>query len=263
MGQTEITLFIIVVNVILLIFVIGTIVFIFQYRRRKVIHEKEKALIEEQHKVELLHIQLNVQQQTMQFIGREIHDSVAQKLTLASIFSQKMEFENRHPDITANISRISGIINDSLSELRELSKSLTDNRVQDTPLTVLIHQECERVNDTGLCKAILEADSKKEISVTVKSFLLRIVQEFIQNSLKHAGCSYISIRLRDQEQGLLLQVADDGRGFDSDNTASKGIGLNNMKRRASLIGSDFHLVSVPGKGTSLELFIKNEKLIIR
>jgi signal transduction histidine kinase len=261
MGQTEIITFIVLLNVILLIFIFGIIIFVFQYRRRKVLYEKEKALIEQQHRAEILNTQLKIQLQTMQFIGREIHDSVAQKLTLASIYSQKLEFENQVPEISPKLSRISGILNDSLTELRDLSKTLTDNRIQDTDLVVLLRTECERVNDTGICKAVLAADFDQKISVTVKSFLLRIVQEFIQNSLKHARCDRINIYLESNAGGLSLRASDDGNGFDSSNTDFKGIGLNNMKRRIHLIGGIFNLQSEPGKGTSLELTISNEKLL--
>ncbi len=260
MGQAEITVFIILVNLVLVIFISGIIIFIFQYRRKKIIHEKEKALLEEQHKVDLLNARLNVQQQTMQFIGREIHDSVAQKLTLGSIYSQKIEFENKYPDLTEKINRISEIINDSLAELRDLSQSLADNRIQDTSLKDLLKQESENVNNLGFCKAVVAINFNQQISVTVKSFLLRIVQEFIQNSLKHSGCEVIEIALREKEEGLFLSITDDGKGFDSNNTDYKGIGLNNMKRRAQLIGGIYNLQSNPGAGTTLTIFIKKEKL---
>lgn len=261
MGKTETITFIILLNIILLVFISGIIVFVFQYRKRKVIYAKEKSLTEQLHKAELLNTQLKSQQQTMQFIGSEIHDSVAQKLTLASIYSQKLEFENQVPAIGDKLNKISGIINDSLTELRDLSKTLTDNRMQDTSLSSLITLECERVNDTGVCKAVLQSDFNTEISVTVKSFLLRIVQEFIQNSLKHAGCNNINIHLTGTENGLILKASDDGKGFDSENKDFKGIGLNNMKRRINLIGGVAELHSKPGIGTSLELSISNEKLL--
>lgn len=255
MGKTEIIIFIILTNIILLILVSGIIVFVFQYRRRKVLHEKEKALIEEKHKLELLHAQLQAQEQTMQFIGREIHDSVAQKLTLATIYTQKLEYENQYPDLLGRFQRISGVLNDSLEELRDLSRTLADNKMHNTSLGDLLSFECGRVNDTGICRAQLEAGFDQEISVTVKSFLLRIVQEFVQNSLKHAQCDLITIKLRDDEGALFLHASDNGVGFDSNNIQSRGIGLGNMKRRVHLIGGLFNLQSEPGKGTQLEITV--------
>jgi signal transduction histidine kinase len=260
MRQAEITIFIILANIILLILVSGIIIFIFQYRKRKILHEKEKALIEEKHKLDILHTQLQAQEQTMQFIGREIHDSVAQKLTLATIYTQKLEYENQLPAIADKLQRISSVINDSLEELRDLSRTLADNKMHETSLADLLFFECGRVNDTGVCKAVFESDFTREISVTVKSFLLRIAQEFMQNSLKHSEGDLITVQLYQTPEGLLLKAADNGKGFDSTNVQSRGIGLANMKRRVHLIGGLFNLQSEPGKGTQLEITIPEKNL---
>ncbi len=256
----ETTLFVILINIVMLILVVGILVFIFQYRRRKMLYEKEKLLVEEKHKLELLHAQLNVQEQTMQFIGREIHDSVAQKLTLATIYTQKMEYENQFPVLTDRLKKVSSVINDSLEELRDLSRTLTDNRMQEASLSDLLSFECGRVNDTGLCRAVVYSDFKGGISVLVKSFLLRIVQEFIQNSLKHSQGDMITLGLENKEDSLLLTASDNGIGFDSSNVQSRGIGLGNMKRRVHLIGGFFNLHSEPGKGTHLEIKIPCKNL---
>ncbi len=256
----ETTLFIILINIVMLILVVGILVFIFQYRRRKVLYEKEKLLVEEQHKLEILHTQLNAQEQTMQFIGREIHDSVAQKLTLATIYTQKMEYENQFPVLTERLKKVSSVLNDSLEELRDLSRTLTDNRMQEASLSELLSFECGRVNDTGVCRATVHSDYQGRVSVLVKSFLLRIVQEFIQNSLKHSQGDLITLQLRQMPDGLLLSATDNGIGFDSDNVQSRGIGLGNMKRRVHLIGGFFNLRSEPGKGTHLEIKIPGKNL---
>jgi signal transduction histidine kinase len=261
MGSAEITIFIILANVILLILISGIVVFIFQYRKRKLVHEKEKAVMEEKHKLDILHTQLHAQEQTMQFIGREIHDSVAQKLTLATIYTQKLEYENQFPAIADKLQRISGVINDSLEELRDLSRTLADNKMHETSLRDLLYFECGRVNDTGMCKAMLESNFDRQISVTVKSFLLRVVQEFMQNSLKHSGCNLINVRVKEVKEGLILDASDNGKGFDSSNVQSRGIGLSNMKRRIHLIGGLFNLQSEPGKGTQLQIIIPEKNLV--
>ena len=260
MGQSEIKIFIVLTGVVVVIFITGIIIFIFQYRKRKLLHRKEKELLEEQHRIDLLNTQLEIQQQTMQFIGREIHDSVTQKLTLASIYTQRIEFENHYPQLQEKLKGISTIINDSLIELRNFSKSLTESRLENTDLAELLALECERVNDTGICKATLDAAGSVPINTTVKSFLLRTIQEFIQNSLKHSGCRQIDIKLRSDSNGLNLTACDDGKGFDTNAVQSRGIGLNNMKRRIQIIGGVFNLQSAQGKGTELHLFIPVQQL---
>ncbi|MFN8306244.1 MAG: ATP-binding protein [Ferruginibacter sp.] len=261
MGQTEVTIFIIIINAILLILIIGIILFIYQYRRRKLLHQKEKSILEEQHQRELLGTQLEIQQQTMQFIGREIHDSVTQKLTLASIYTQHLAFENRHPGLNEKLDGISHIINDSLDELRELSKSLTNTDLQQRALTDLLLIECNRVNETGICTAAFSSRGEVPgMNNTVKSSLLRIVQEFIQNSLKHSRCRSIWVDVRYEPEGLRLRMADDGCGFDTEAIQGRGIGLNNMRRRIQFMGGMLTLQSETPGGTRLNVFVPSDKL---
>jgi signal transduction histidine kinase len=91
--------------------------------------------------------------------------------------------------------------------------------------------------------------------------LLRIAQEFLQNSLRHASCHNIVIRSTYDQKGLGLLLEDDGKGFEyPGGIAGNGIGISNMKKRALIIGAELTLQSSPGKGTSLDIFIPAETI---
>jgi hypothetical protein len=225
------------------------------------ISKKEKWKVQELHRAELLNNKLEIKQQTLQFIGREIHDNIGQKLTLAAIYAQQMEVANIDHGTTRQLKGISKILNDSLEELRDLSRSLTDTRLENYTLTQLLTLEVERINATGICKVVLElSDGVFTMNVTPKNFLLRIIQEFIQNSLKHSCCKKITVTLHHNESGLIIMVSDDGKGFDLQSIKSEGIGLNNMERRMKIIGGTLDLQSQPGVGTKLNLYIPFEIL---
>ena len=255
MGETEIIVFIIAANLILLIFISGILIFVFQYRKRRILYNKEKAEIEKQHQLDLLNTQLESQRQTMQFIGQEIHDSVAQKLTLASIYAQQLEFENNNEQLHKKLKPVNKILDDSLLELRQLSKNLTDSKLQHEDLASLIRHECEMINATGICIANPEMEEVVELSISMKSSLLRIVQEFLQNSLKHSGCKQILVKVTCLQEQLMVFMCDDGKGFILAEAAHTGIGLDNIRRRIQHLRGKYDLKSEPGKGTSLELVI--------
>lgn len=259
MEQAQIAIFIILATAVLLIFIAGILMFIIQYRRRRLIHDKEKNMLSETHHRELLQAQLLIQTQTMQDIGREIHDNVGQRLTLASIYANQMLADNSGSD--ERLKSIGGIINDSLAELRALSKSLVSADTDAGELAVILGRECDRVRALNICA--LECyitDEGFTISATVKNFIVRIAQEALQNSLKHAGCRHINMRLDfDEIKGITLSISDDGKGFDM-SMPSAGIGLQNMRQRATLVGGELVLESKPGLGTSLRLTIPPEKL---
>jgi signal transduction histidine kinase len=254
MQQTEAITFIIVANILLIGLIAGIILFIIQFRKRKVEHLKEKDMITEIHAKELLSTQLEMQAQTMQHIGREIHDNVGQKLTLASLYTQQLAFENKAPLINDKIEHIGNIINESLSELRQLSKSLTDDRIKDNSIVELLQQECNNIKDLNKCDVVFRCNAQHVVlTYQTKSILLRIVQEFLQNSIKHAECTALEVSLSKEQQVLCLFLKDNGKGFSINQTNSKGIGLANMKKRAALINASFNLASNLCEGTSVQI----------
>lgn len=251
MGQTEIKIFIILTGFSVLVFVIGTILFLFQYRKRRLIYEKEKIMINEKHKLDILHTKLESQQQTMQHIGSEIHDNVGQKLTLASLYSKQLS--SNTVNLEDKIGSISRIIDESLTELRQLSKSLTNPEFANASLLALLNDEAVKINNSGICHVLIHSnETEPGLQQNQKNILFRLLQEFIQNSLKHSGCRKINITIQKQAEKLLIEARDDGKGFNT-TELFEGIGLQNMKRRARQLNASFDLQSGEEKGTVLHL----------
>ena len=143
--DTTIIATLVVFNVIFIAFLGGIIMFIRQYKLKKNQHQDELVLKEEMHQKELLETQVEIQKQTMTHIGREIHDNVGQKLTLASIYVKQFGHENPSEEVQKNTAKIDEILNESLVELRSLSKTLTDNNIGDHTIQQLINQEIEKI----------------------------------------------------------------------------------------------------------------------
>jgi signal transduction histidine kinase len=255
MGKSELIIFIILVNIILLIFIIGTVVFVLEYRKRKLFHEAEKTDILESHRLQLLNAQLEIKSQTMEFIGQEIHDSVTQKLTLASIYSQQIEFGNEHLETKNKLVSINKQINDAIIELRELSHNLTNPTYQNADLKTLIGMECERVNAIGVYTIGSDMGILPPLNTTSKNALLRVVQEFIQNSIKHAECKNIAISISSSDEQLILSLKDDGKGFDVKNTDEQGMGLNTIRNRIQKLDGTCQFTSSQHQGVKLNAYI--------
>lgn len=256
MGKGEVIISLILFNIILATFIVGIVVFVRQYRLKKKQHLQEIANIDALHKEEILETQVEIQSQTMKHIGREIHDNIGQRLTLASLYAQQLILENKVPEVNEKVNDIGVIIDNSLQELRDLSKFLTNDSIEQFTLIELIETECEKLNKLKECKVSFNNHTKKNVfTYKTKSFLFRIIQEFFQNSIKHAQCQNIWVTLSDFNKGITLMLEDDGKGFDVKSLKSRGIGLKNMRKRAELIGGDFILESQRGKGTTLTVKI--------
>jgi len=260
MGKTELLITVILFNIFFVLFVAAIMVYIRKYKQRKKEYLNEIEVKNEIHKRELLATQLEIQQATMQQIGRELHDNIGQKLTLVSLYTQQLLYENKVPEVSERIEQVSQIINQSLQDLRSLSKTLTDDNISQKEIVTLIQEEVDNTNSFKKCKVSFEHNFKQlDLGFAHKNVLLRITQEFIQNSIKHANCKNIFINLNTSEESLWeLNIKDDGVGFDKLNIKSNGIGLTNMKKRAEIIGANFSLESQKNLGTTLHIILKRK-----
>ncbi len=258
MGKTELLITIVLFNLFFVLFVAAILVYIKKYKQRKREYLNEIKITNEIHQKELLTTQLEIQQATMQQIGRELHDNIGQKLTLVSLYTQQLVYENKVPQENERIEQIYQIINASLQDLRSLSKNLTNDNIIENEIVTLIQEEVNHINALKRCRVNFEHNfSEISLEFVKKNVLLRITQEFMQNSLKHARCSNINIQLKSSpETFLVLKIKDDGVGFDYAKLAADGIGLKNMKKRTEIIGGEFNLESKPNFGTMLTITLK-------
>ncbi len=257
MGKSEIIITLITTTIGLAILIACILVFIIQYRNRKIDHKKETDMLNEKHIQDLLEKQLDTQQETMQHIGREIHDNVGQKLTLASLYTKQLSIKNTN-NLDEKIIAISTIIDESLNELRQLSKTLTNPQLANADLLFLLKEEARRINVSGVCHvSIISNQIEIPLPQSSKNVLYRLLQEFIQNSLKHSGCKKITINLEYQTNKIIITANDDGKGFNT-SAPSNGIGLQNMQRRAEELGAIYTLKSTQGKGTEIKIMMNYE-----
>lgn len=254
MWETPVIVTLILFNIIFIAFIGGIVIFIRQYRLKKRIHQQIIISKDENHKKELLETQMEIQTHTMQYIGREIHDNVGQKLTLASLLAQQMLFSEDRLIKADEVRKVNTIIDESLKELRLLSKTLTNDSLKNNSLEILILSECRRINDSGFCQMkFIKPKTNYSLSYSKKSVVYRIFQEFIQNSLKHSKCSSIIVKLTHLTEKLQLEIEDNGIGFNLDRSDFTGIGIHNIRKRADLIDGELIFESSLSKGTKLTL----------
>ena len=254
MGQTEIYIFIILSSLIVGTFITGIVLFMLQYRKRVKLYEQEKQLTEALHQSELQHAKIEIQQLTMSDIGRELHDGIGQRMTLASIYLRQINSQLSPEALNEKSKEVGQILLETLNELRGLSKELTTDQDHLLNLSGLLQTEIERLLALQICEIQYDLQQVSLIQSRKAKFIQRIFQEFVQNSLKYSACQKMDIRLMQQQDTITLQISDDGKGFDL-NAEFHGIGIANMKKRAALIGAELDLHTSPGQGSRMQLQI--------
>jgi two-component system NarL family sensor kinase len=253
-AKDQVVFTIIAVIVILIFLGVLFLVMLFYYNNKKGQMSKEKQLMRASFDKQLLQSKLEIQEQTFDMISQEIHDNVGQILSLAkvqlSILEQREEMDGKL------LSNVKESISQAMTELRDIAKSLSSERLHQMSLADSISQEIRRINRSGFIKVSAEiTGTEKNISDQHKLIAFRIVQEGLQNILKHAGASDVNVSIRYLDDRMYITIFDNGVGFEPETELKKrdGLGLQNILRRAELVGGSAEISSKPGEGTKLQI----------
>ena len=218
--------------------------------------------MQSKHEQALLQTQIEIQEQTLKTISQEIHDNVGQVLSLAKLnlgTFETMESEANQVKINDTKQLVSKAIND----LRDLSRSLHGDKIAELGLQDSVANELKILQNTGQYQtALYITGDNYKLEEQKEMVLFRIVQESLNNAIKHAKAKNININIAYQPELFSLIISDDGSGFDPGalQSAETGIGLKSMQNRAALIGAAFTLNSQNGNGTTITIELKRNNL---
>jgi PAS domain S-box-containing protein len=231
--------------------VAGTACFSRDITKRKK-NEEELHLMEErllnqkvQEQKEVTRAIIKAQERERDYIGRELHDNVSQilastKLYLAMAGKKKEELKEiiKYP---------LELIDSSILEIRVLTSGYVAPR-KDVNLEELIQTLLDKVKDTSAMQTMFTYDTRDDVlNEELKLNLYRILQEQINNIIKHADAKNINVTLMADGNVIQLIIADDGKGFDPD-AKRKGIGISNMINRIESFNGEMRIESSPGNG---------------
>ncbi|GEO03139.1 hypothetical protein AAE02nite_08030 [Adhaeribacter aerolatus] len=234
------------------------VVFIFIHRSQYNKHLKEKEEIKNAFEQEILKAQLEMQEQTLHTLSQEIHDNIGQVLSLAKLNLNTILLADDNP-AAPKINTTKELVGKAIQDLRNLSKSLNTDHISQKKLSEALQLELDMIGKTGVFKTSLHVEGTEEPFDPQKQLILyRMVQEALQNIIKHAKAGCIWVELKYLPEGLELRIQDDGTGFDlaalqNPDVKEKGTGLGNMYHRARLLGADLSIQSQLGKGTLTQL----------
>jgi PAS domain S-box-containing protein len=184
-------------------------------------------------------------------IGEELHDNIGQQLTTIKLFldyANTMTDEKSSEIINLALKSVGDVIND----IRAMSRSLVPFTLKDLGLVDSINELVDSLMRSRSISIDFEQIGFEESMVpeNQKLSLFRIVQEQLNNIIKHSGAYNVWIRLYRQNDEVILEIIDDGKGFDPSNTR-KGVGILNIKNRAEIFNGKAQIFSQHNKGCRL------------
>lgn len=243
--------FIVIGSASLLVLLMFFFLLFLQNSRRRFQYKQDLQLIQTRFEKTLLETQLEIQEQTFTQISQEIHDNIGQVLSLVRLNVSRLSSAGNEE----SISQTDRLLGQAITDLRHLSHNLNSDYLKRSGLVEALAQLLNNLERTGKFTTSFTRDADAEHFTDDDSIILyRIVQEVINNIIKHADASRIAIDISDDKTSTFITVSDNGRGFDT-TVVEGGIGLKNILSRAQMIGGSVDIKSVANQGTTVTITV--------
>ncbi|MCB0714525.1 MAG: sensor histidine kinase [Chitinophagaceae bacterium] len=229
-----------------------------QYKRLKLKKESQlQAAVMKQQQLAVKAV-LKAEENERERIAKELHDGVGQMMSAAkmnlSAYESAANFSNEEEK--ENFEKIIHLVDESCREVRTVSHIMMPNALLKNNLDTAIRAFVNKLNTKILQVAVYTEGLDERLDSNVETVLYRVVQESVQNAIKHSGATRLDISLIRDKDGISGTIEDNGKGFDmAHKNKIEGIGLKNITTRIKFLNGSVDFDSKPGKGTLIALHV--------
>jgi signal transduction histidine kinase len=254
-------------NSIIFVYFIGTLgmvllalslfFFFVTYQKRMLKKQLELNETKAKQQEEILRNTISAQEKERKRIAQDLHDEVGAMLSVVKLNVGRIEKKSEEAVAKGLAVETKTYLDEVITQVRRISRSLLPPSLEKLGLFFALEELANWVNKSEQLKIVcwksgeqFRFDPKKELAV------FRIIQELLNNAIKHSGAGTIYIKSRfSPNNKLMISVTDNGKGFKIEEKMVTGLGLKNLESRTQLIGANFKLKSVPGKGTTAIIYL--------
>jgi PAS domain S-box-containing protein len=212
------------------------------------------SCVEITERIDLENRMVEALEQQQDRIGRDLHDGVGQLLTAIRMMSSNLaaQCEVLPDDVLQRARRVASFAVEASDRVAEIHRGLVPVSLYQNGLAVGLSSLADSFQDVSEVACTFHYDGKTHVEDKEAALqLFRIAQEAVNNAMKYAEAGQVVIDLSSTEQAVILEVRDDGKGFDQALPPTESLGLNSMRYRAHILGATYDIRSAPGAGTTV------------
>lgn len=230
------------------------------------LYNRYKAKQKNKLQTEIIHQQdlatkavLQAEEDERKRVAVDLHDSVGQILSAVKINLSAME-TTIAPESLPKYDNIMNMVDNACKEVRVIAHNMMPNSLLKNGLVSAVKEFISQINSDVLKITLNTSGLNKRLENNTEMVLYRVVQESVNNVIKHAQASALEIQIIQDEEGVSLTIEDNGKGFDT-TKQSEGIGLQNLRSRIAFLKGEIEIQSSPGKGALIAIFVKGDTSI--
>jgi signal transduction histidine kinase len=237
-------------------FIAIAFIFFYYYRSQQALKLKD---LQKQKEIDALKAWMMGEEHERNRISKDLHDGVASLLAAAKINLEVLKAKNQDEVIVDRLDKVSDILEKSHQETRRIAHNLLPLTLDQHGLLAAIDEFVKMIQSFG----VIEVEYLQSINDSIllpkatQLMLFRILQEIVQNTIKHSDASLLKIQLDQEAKSLRLKVSDNGKGIDWDQVDSNKQGLFTIEQRIQSLGGRFKINSAVNQGVQIELILQD------
>ena len=259
-GENQIVSIILIAIGLLVFMAIAIVLFFYSSRKRIIKSELEKANLEIDHQKMILQSVIVTQEEERKRIAQDMHDAISSKLNVVSLNANTLTEDDITIEETNKIAiSILKITNTVLESSRKIAHDLLPPILEKFGLKAALEELCEEIYETKKYESTYQLNYKENFLIPNHELhVFRIVQELINNTIKHSDATDFSLILKTEENHLSLQYEDNGKGFNLKKLKkAKGLGMSGIENRVLILNGDLHIDSKLGAGIKIYIEINS------
>jgi len=256
-GNAEIVLVYLIGTVGMLLLAGGIFFFFVTYQKRLLQKQVELNKIKQEQQEEILRNTILAQEKERKRIAQDLHDEVGAMLSVVKLNVGRIERKIEEVKTKTLAGETKKYLDETITQVRRISRALLPPSLEKLGLFFALEELANWVNKSDELQIEcwksgeqFRFESKQELA------LFRVVQELMNNAIKHANASLIKVNARFANSTLAISFSDNGDGFNINEMTRTGLGLKNLESRSEMAGAAFKMKSVVGKGTTALIYLK-------
>ncbi len=245
------------------IMAVFVILFVINYQKRQIAQQKHLRDLENRHQKLLLDTALHTEEAERRRIAQDLHDDIGTMLSLTKFSLSQVvpaaDAAARTED--APLENARKLLDETIAQVRRITSELVPASLERFGLVAAVEEFIHKIRDNSRLDVRFECNLNHPPRLAGKTelSLYRIVQELVNNAIKHSACDRLIVRLHYTTGSLQLTVTDNGRGFDENGVRelpAAGHGLRNIESRASIIDGVVTYRTAPGEGCEAKVRVR-------
>ncbi len=234
----------------LLLLVAGVVGFVIVYQKRLSEGELRVKEMELNYQQDVIYRTLDAVEDERKRVARDLHDEVGAALSaMRLLVGQLAQTDPPTPESNGLTARFKVVIDNTIDSVRRISNDLLPQGLDELGLTYALEGLCENAMDLADVEVDLTVDPDLKLPTRTSLIVYRLVQELLNNSIKHAEATDIQLVVEKNQSRLVLTYADNGKGFDFEEAYQKrSLGLKNIETRAHMLHGTAIFDTKPGAG---------------